>query len=79
MKNNWYDNRNKTRNQRKKKEIKNDIRNTTGIIRLLYNPSCILAPDILCVNKLRFGLLTYNHSQQFIKPVEIQIPVLLIL
>jgi hypothetical protein len=39
-------------------EIRNARINTIGTMRLLYSPSLILAEDILCVSKLREGLLT---------------------
>jgi hypothetical protein len=39
-------------------------------MRLLYSPSLILAAEILCVSKLRRGLLTYSQSQQFMKPTK---------
>jgi hypothetical protein len=39
-------------------EIRKARINTIGTMRLLYSPSLILAEDILCVSKLREGLLT---------------------
>src|SRR5688572_2050712 len=54
----------------RKKEINSDNKKITGITRLLYKPSFIRAGDILCVSKLRSGLLICNHSQQFINPVK---------
>jgi hypothetical protein len=39
------------------KETINEIRNTTGITRLLYKPSLILACDIVWVRNCLFGLL----------------------
>jgi hypothetical protein len=39
-------------------ESRNARINTIGTMRLLYSPSLILAADILCVSKLREGLLT---------------------
>ena len=54
----------------RKKETKSARINMRGTTRLQYNPSRILVTDILCVSKLRSGLLTYSHSQQFINPVK---------
>jgi len=54
----------------RKKEMISASMKMNGTTRLLYNPSFILACDILCVSKLRFGLLTYSQSQQFMNPVK---------
>ena len=62
-------NKNNFENTGKAKEIKNQITKTTGMTRLLYNPSLMRAGEISRESIFLLGLHTYNHNQQFIKPV----------